>query len=89
MDFESNLAEDFRVINHWGRPEVWGTIKILQILSEEQTGFDGCFVLSISSNLPVFPTSPSYEPAAEVSFGGGWKEGEDHRGSTPVSGGGD
>lgn len=51
--------------------------------------FDGCCVLSVSSNLPVFPTSPSYEPAEEMSFGGGWKEGEDQRSSTPVSGKGD
>lgn len=85
MDSEANLTEDLRVINHSGMPEV----KILQILNEEWTGFDGCCILAISSNLPVFPTSPSYEAAAEVSFGEGWEEGEDHRGSTSVSGIGD
>lgn len=75
MDFEPNLTEDFRVINHGGRPETWGKIKILQILSGEWTGFDDCCVLAISSNLPVFLTSPSCEPAAEVSSAGSWKEG--------------
>lgn len=77
----------FKVINCWGRVEVWGKIKILQIPSEERTDFDGCCVLSALSKLHVFLTS-SYDPAAELSFEMTGEKGY-YRGSIPVSGKGD